>query len=427
MDREPLPRRVHGASDAERDANARAAARFFSAPRDALWQAKYLVKDKQLLPRRLSQQKAAKRKLAVERARAWNEAHPEQRRASLARWREENRDRVRAYSRASYARRREEIAERAKRDRDRDPEKYRQRQKEWRARNPGYQTEYARKRRQNPELYARQLEQNRAAKRLARKLSESGLPPRRITRTTAAERRANEQAAGEFFSSDASRVWHGEYLLFQKGLAAEVDIEGAALRQRVEEQARRRELQGLPRVDPEQQFYARAVEAVIDRYGEFASLSGSDVRRAVAAVRQDQLRRVQREQRSSLGDELARYVRRNVTRLRRDAQIEHRARSIAGKVEQPLGLLAHRIALGEIRDRLAIDRLSPREVEMTILATHERHPALFDPRTQPAPNEGLSPAVRASFPTSATPYRDEEQPPASRSARQPARHEEVGR
>lgn len=425
MEGDQTPRRASN-SEARRNARARAADKFFNAPRDEAWQARYRAKDSKLAPRRSVQQKLDQKKAARERARAWNKAHAEQVRDSQRRWREANPDRVRAYGRASYARRRDQVAEWGKTDRDRNPEKYQQRRKEWLARNPGYSTEYGRKYRQDPERYARMLETNRNAKRLAKRLTDLGLPPRRITRTTAADRRANERAAGEFFTSDESRAWRVEYNVFHAALASTVANDAATLWAEVREKERRRSVQGLPPVDPDEQFYAQAVDAVLEQHGDFA-LTGSDVRRAVVSVRQLELSRVRDDQQRILQRELVAHVRRNVPRLRREAQLENRALAIAGKSEQPAGLVAHRIALGEIRERLTIDHLTAPAIEKAILAAHERHPALFDPPHKGDNEERGSAAVRASFPTSPAARASVAEARTGRPARQSGTQSEVER
>ncbi|WP_454132250.1 hypothetical protein [Microbacterium lacticum] len=425
MEGDQTPRRASN-SDARRNARARAADKFFSAPRDEAWRARYRAKDSKLAPRRLVQQKLDQKKAASERARAWNKAHAEQVRETQRRWREANADRVRAYGRASYAHRREQVAERGKADRDRNPEKYRQRHREWLSRNPGYSTEYGRKYRQDPDRYARMLESNRNAKRLAKRLATLGLPPRRITRSTAADRRANERAAVEFFTSDESRERQVEYNVFHTALAAAVADDGAKLWAEVREKERRRSVQGLPPVDPDEQFFAQAVDAVLEQHGDFA-LTSTDVRRAITSVREVEARRLRDDQQRTLQRELVAYVRSNVSRLSREAQMENRALVIAGKSEQPIGLVAHRIAVEKIRERLSLDRLPAPVIEKTILAVHERHPALFDPPHKVGSEEQGSAAVRASFPTPPTSRRASPINAAGRVPRQSGAQSEVER
>ena len=103
---------------------------------------------------------------ARQRARAYRERNKERLKAYKAQWRAANLDKVRAQQRASYARRKDAVAQRSREDRDRHPEKYAadlERAKLWRKNNPEKVAEYARERRKDPEKYAQQLRANREA------------------------------------------------------------------------------------------------------------------------------------------------------------------------------------------------------------------------------------------------------------------------
>lgn len=381
------PPRPRSSTDPRRRAHESAAARFFSADRTRAWQARYAARDDAQQPpavRRARREAEAQRRrqVAVDRAREWNEAHPEQRRAQMKRWRDANRDRIREQGRAAYARNREAIAARGKDARDRDPEKYLQRSRDWHARNPGYATEYGRRYRQDPERYALQLQRNREAKRLRRRLQALGLPPHRVQRATAAARRANARDAEEFFTSEDRRIWHAQYAVFHDALDRMIAERGSSLRAIADARSDARARVGLPVPDREDVVYADAVALVLAERGRFDSLAGADVRRAVESVRELQARREVDAQRESLRAALVTYVRQHQVALRADAALENRARAQAGKSSAPVGVLAHRIAFDAVRDQLVLDRLAPADVAKAITRANESHPALFDDRPQ---------------------------------------------
>ncbi|WP_435528074.1 hypothetical protein [Microbacterium aurantiacum] len=188
------------------------------------------------------EEKAARDRLSRQR---WNEANPDYKRL----WREANPEKHRAHSRASAARRRakdtrnatarakykenpEPERERGRRFREEHPEKvaeYARRYKEkhpdraaeqsrratqtWRDRNAPQQREKQRaaaaeKRAADPDKFRswyqanleRERERSREAARLRSRLKALGLPPRKIARVYAADRRANETEAERFFS-----------------------------------------------------------------------------------------------------------------------------------------------------------------------------------------------------------------------------------
>lgn len=117
---------------------------------------------------------------ARQRARAYRERNKERLKAYKAQWRAANPDKVRAQQRASYARRKDAIAQRSREDRDRQPDKYAanlERAKLWRKNNPEKVAEYARERRKDPEKYAQQLHALReAAARANAARQRAGLP-----------------------------------------------------------------------------------------------------------------------------------------------------------------------------------------------------------------------------------------------------------
>lgn len=175
----------------------------------------------------------------------WTEANPDYKRQ----WRKANPEKHRAHNRASAARRRakdarnadararyrenpeperergrrfrkehpEKVAEYARRYKEKHPdrvaEQSRRASQKWRDRNARevrekQRTTAAEKRAADPDKYRswyqanleRERERSREASRLRSRLKALGLPPRRITRVYAADRRANETAAERFFS-----------------------------------------------------------------------------------------------------------------------------------------------------------------------------------------------------------------------------------
>lgn len=135
-----------------------------------------------------------------ERVRRWTTAHPEQKRASIQRWRESHPEKTAEYSRRYYERNREAVLERSRRRRDAEPEKVAAAARDWQQRNRAHLSEWQRAHRaENRDAYERTLRSNREAKMLQRRLKAAGLPPRKLQRTAARERRANEGAARDFF------------------------------------------------------------------------------------------------------------------------------------------------------------------------------------------------------------------------------------
>ena len=149
----------------------------------------------------------------------WEAANRDHVREYRAQWRAANLDKVRAQQRASYARRKDAIAQRSREDRDRHPDKYAanlERAKLWRKNNPEKVAEYARERRKDPEKYAQQLQANREAKRLQRRLAALNLPAPIKHRASAAEKRTNERNANVFFTSAQARTWHHQYSILHQ-------------------------------------------------------------------------------------------------------------------------------------------------------------------------------------------------------------------
>lgn len=210
----------------------------------------------------------------LEQTRAWKDANPDRSRAlnresdRRVRVRRQRAERRRAQGRAWYAEHREQERERARVFRRDHPEKireykdrFRQRHPEraaaqsrrstekWRDKNADAVREAQRvaagqRREDNPELnrdyYRDNLEKERArgreASRRRSRLKQLGLPPRRIQRVYANDRRANDRAAEAFFtrprgSAELGRLRHEQEMPFSLPTAAQRAV--IAARQRI--------------------------------------------------------------------------------------------------------------------------------------------------------------------------------------------------
>ncbi|GAA4045717.1 hypothetical protein [Agromyces indicus] len=129
----------------------------------------------------------------VERVREWSKQNPEKRRAARARYKAANPEKYREAQREYYHRNKEAI--RARRDAARTAEQVR----------AGARRDYEKRDRSkpakppSPEQRERHKAQEREKKRVERALARAGLPPRRLQRVLAFEKRNNAAAADEFF------------------------------------------------------------------------------------------------------------------------------------------------------------------------------------------------------------------------------------
>jgi hypothetical protein len=143
---------------------------------------------------------AVQREKARERERRWARANPERKRATIRRWKEAHPEKGAEYSKRYYERNREAVLARARDRRDANPEKVAAAARDWQQRNREHLTEWQRQyRASNPDAYERVLESNREARKLQRRLKAAGLPAKRMKRLPARERRANDEAARDFF------------------------------------------------------------------------------------------------------------------------------------------------------------------------------------------------------------------------------------
>lgn len=321
---------------------------------------------------------ALTRAKARDRARTRRAADPEGARAYQRQWRAANPDKVRAYSRKYVETHRDVLRERATSYRDRNPDAVRRRLKKWTERNPDYAANYQRAYRQDPTVYAKALQANRDAKRLARRLQQLALPPKQVHRTAAADRRANQRDADHFFTSPLVREHYKQYEAFEAALGAHVWRHGDELRTRAQTHLDGRARAGLPTQPLQEAVFVQAIWDVVARGIPCDTLTPDDLKRAITAVT-DTHDRQRREQRfRKIVDTVSRYAARNVARLREEAALENRARVLAGKRPVRMDVLAHHIAFDDVRDHLTLDGLGPTDIAKAINLARETHPVLFD-------------------------------------------------
>ncbi|MCY7413133.1 MAG: hypothetical protein LH471_08905 [Salinibacterium sp.] len=251
------------------------------------WRAEHLERARQLNRDSMRRAAARQRREAElrasgrERAKRWREAHPDHVRAYKQRWVEANREKVRDYYSRYYATHRDEVNARAAARRDADPDRTKQVNKEWAERNKEHRAEVQRTRRADPEIYQSELAANAAAKRLKRRLSLVGLPPKRLHPSTAAELRTNEREADAYFTDQTLPEHLRQFTVFAESLMEHMLKNGARLREFAEAYVETRARMGLPPVPVENIVYARAVELVTERMRRVDLLTSRDVASAV--------------------------------------------------------------------------------------------------------------------------------------------------
>ena len=269
-----------------------------------------------------------------------------------------NREKVREYYNRYHEAHCDEVNAWAAARRDADPERTKQITRQWAERNKERRAELQRNRRSDPEIYQSELEANAAARRLKRSLSRSGLPPKLLHATTAAERRANERAADAYFN-DPSRPEHlRQFTIFAESITEHMLKNGARMNEFADAYVETRARMGLPPVSVASIVYARAVEIVAKRMRQVDLLTGRDV---VAAVRSTQaaVRRVERQRQfDGLVRAVVVKVRRNRARLAVEATIENQARSHRGKPNAPRENLTVQLAMREVVAGVPIGRLT---------------------------------------------------------------------
>ncbi|WP_442576383.1 hypothetical protein ACSBPH_04390 [Microbacterium sp. F51-2R] len=180
---------------------------------------------------------------------------------------------------------REELNERATIWRDSAPHTMKAARKAWADRNKERTAEIQRKRRNDPEKYRADLDKNNAAKRLAHRLERAGLPPKRLHRTTAAERRANDRVAAAYFDDPALSERLRQFAQLTQRLTEHMLTHGDRVRRFAQAFVATRSRMALPAVDVEQVVWARAVEIVTDRMKRVDLLTSRDVAAAVRSAK----------------------------------------------------------------------------------------------------------------------------------------------
>lgn len=168
------------------------------------WRAANLDRSRELNRESMRRQSARKKKLREKRAkgRAWYAEHRDEQRERARRFREQNPERIREYQR----RWREKDLDHAREVNRRGNQAYKDRHgEEVRAR--GRRAAAARRER-DPDTFKKWYEENleaqrargREASKQRSRLKQLGLPPRKIQRVYAEQKRANARAADEFFA-----------------------------------------------------------------------------------------------------------------------------------------------------------------------------------------------------------------------------------
>ncbi len=332
------------------------------------WRAEHLDRARQLNRDSMRRAAARKRREAElrarsrERAKRWREANPDRVREYQQQWVKQNREKVREYYNNYYAKHRDEVNLRAAARRDADPDRTKQARKQWADRNKDRVAELQRKRRSDPETYQSELAANAAARRLKRRLTGAGLPPKRLLAATAAERRINGREADAFFSDPELPEHLRQSTAFAESLAEQMVKNGTRMREFAEAYAAARARMGLPPVPTEDIVYARAVELVTERLRRVDLLTSRDVAAAVrntkAVVRQHE----RKQQFEQLVKALVQHTQRNLARLTEDAAIENRARAQHGKPRVSIESMILQLATQEVVQFVATSKLTIADV-----------------------------------------------------------------
>lgn len=357
------------------------------------WRAENLERARQLNRDSMRRATARKRREAEasahgrERAKIWREAHPDRVREYQGRWVEENREKVREYYNRYYVNHRDDVNARAAARRDAHPERTKQAQKLWADRNKERRAELQRNRRNDPETYAAELAANAAAKRLKRRLQQSGLPPKRLHPSTAGERRSNAREAEAYFGDPALPERLRQFTILSESLTEHMLREGGLMREFAEAYSATRARVGLPPVRIENIVYCRAVEIVTQRMRRVDLLTSRD---AAAAVRSAKAA-VQYEERKQQFERLVKTV---VSEMHRDgprfvaeAELENRARIHQGKPRAAVDSLAVQIALQEVLERVPTSRLSIEDVRSAARGAKARVVLPAEAETVPTKSE----------------------------------------
>lgn len=292
------------------------------------WREEHLERSREL-NRESNRRQAARKRQRLERNARARARYPEIRDAAIERGRQlrrEHPEKVREYRRKYKERHPERVAATLRRYRDAHADELRERQRR----------AAAARRTSNPDgykdWYQRNLEAQRArgrnAARLRSRLKALGLPPGHMHRTYAADRRANDAAADEFFQRRRSADVRAA-IATEAGNPDELDIPGTV-------EARRRQLTRVPSAIGARERIRRATR------------SGEHLRRTreLAAQRRAATIRAQRDtdlQRVRQAHEVARqsildsrpaiyesHRRRHLARVREEVRMDSIARELRG-------------------------------------------------------------------------------------------------
>ncbi|MGX5695107.1 hypothetical protein ACWKWP_02815 [Agromyces soli] len=295
---------------------------------------------------------AESRAKAKERARRWREKHPDRIRAYQRDWAAANRDKVREYASRYYDTHRDEVNAKVTARRDADPVGTKARNQAWAAAHKERRAELQRARRANPEIYAAELEASAAARRLKRALSRAGLPPKSLHPATAAERRANERAADEYFANPTLAEHVRQVSVFVEALSQHMLKHHVRMREFAESYVAARERLGLLPAQADDVMWARAVEVVLDQRRRVDLLTSRDIAAAVRSVKVGMRQTERNRQLDRLVKAVVSRVQRDRARLAADAAMECRARRGRGKSRMDRDELIVRIALQEVSELL---------------------------------------------------------------------------
>lgn len=379
--KEPKPARVHPGNlsgeaipDSHPSQRSETRRRWAEANRERIresnrrWRAEHLERSRELNRESMRRAVARKRRQAErrvrgrERAKRWREAHPDRVRDYQRRWTAENRDKVREYYNRYYANHRDQVNARAADRRDADPDGMKASRKHWADRNKERLAELQRNRRSNPEKYQSELAANAAAKRLKRRLSAAGLPPKQLHPATAAERRTNERAAVAYFS-DPERPEHlRQFTVLAESMTEHMLKHGGVMREFADAYSATRARLGLPPVPVENIMYGRAVEIVTERMRRVDLLTSRDVAAAVRSTKAAVQYEERKQQFERLVKSVVTVMHRDSARFVAEAELENRARAYQGKPRMAVDSLAVQIALREVLERNPTSRLSVEDV-----------------------------------------------------------------
>ena len=318
------------------------------------------------------QRDAALRMRGRARAKEWRESHLDEVRKYHSQWVEKNREKIRDYSARYYEAHRAEIIERSAARRDANPERPKQWRKAWAERNKERLAELQRERRSDPDVYQAQLEANAAARRLKRRLKNAGLPPKQVHAVPAAERRANERAAEEYFSDPLLAEHVRQSAVFTETLTAHLREHEPQMWEFAAAYVASRARLGLSAVGVEEVMYSRAVDIVLGELRRTELLTSRDIASAVRSSRALLRRERHDRQFDQLLKAVVAHANNQRDRLDPDVRLENRARARHGLPQVQPGALLVKLALREVVDQLEIGQLSAADIRVVCRAAKAR-------------------------------------------------------